>query len=158
MKKIFSSIYSKLIYSIFFIIVIQLIGSFFTKNNLEWYRYLEKPPLTPPNYIFGPIWAILYLMIAISFWKIWINNSNKKKSAYGFFFLQIFFNVSWTFCFFYLQNPLLGLLDIILLDIFIIFTLIYFVKISVFSAIMLIPYTFWTLYASYLNLGFWILN
>jgi len=158
MKKIFFSIYAKLIYSIFFILIIQLIGSFFTKNSLEWYRYLIKPPFTPPDYIFGPIWTILYLMIGISFWKIWINNTNNKKSAYIFFFLQIFFNVSWTFCFFYLQNPLLGLLDIILLDIFIIFTIIHFMKISIFSAIMLIPYAFWTLYATYLNLSFWIIN
>ena len=158
MKKYFSSSFVKLLYTILFLLIVQLIGDIFIDDNLLWYRTLKKPPFVPPDYVFGIVWTILYLMIAISFWNVWIKNNKHKKTAYIYFFLQLFFNLAWPFCFFYLQNILLGFIDIILLDIFIVFTLVRFAKISVFSTIMLIPYTLWVFFATYLNLGYLLLN
>ncbi len=158
MKKYFLSSAAKLIYAILFILIIQSIGDISIEDDLIWYRSLTKPPFVPPSYVFGVVWPILYLMIAISFWEVWIKRKTQKKIVYIYFFLQIFFNLAWPFCFFYLQNILLGFIDIILLDIFIFLTLIRFAKISIFSTIMLIPYALWVLFATYLNIGYLLLN
>lgn len=158
MKKYFSSIYAKLIYSILFILALQSLSGSFTKNEMTWYKSLNTPPLVPKSYVFGIIWPILYIIIAISFWKVWISKKKRKSIAYSFFFLQLFFNFAWTFCFFYFKNISLALVDIILLDIFLVFTIVNFTKISFFSGMILVPYAIWVFFATYLNFGYWILN
>ena len=111
MKKLFSSQLFKLIICLVGILIIQLIGSYCTKSEMAWYQTLNFPPLVPPGRVFAIVWPILYISIAISFWAVWIKQTEKsKKFAYFFFFIQILFNVIWTFFFFYLRNILLFLL------------------------------------------------
>jgi tryptophan-rich sensory protein len=159
MKKYFYSPFFKLLYCIVFVFIIKSIGAFFLDGQMSWYQSLKKPFLSPPDYVFAPIWNVLYLTIAISLWKFWITKTKKsKKLAFTLFLTQMFFNVIWTFLFFYLQSIFLGLIDIILLDISIIFTIIFFSRISIFSALILIPYALWVLFATYLNISYFILN
>jgi tryptophan-rich sensory protein len=159
MKKHLHSPLFKLLYCIIFVFIIKSIGTFFLDDSMTWYQSLKKPFLSPPDYVFAPIWNVLYLTIAISLWKFWITKTKKsKKLAFTLFFTQMFFNAIWTFLFFYLQSIFLGLLDIILLDISIIFTIILFSRISLFSALILIPYALWVLFATYLNISYFILN
>lgn len=150
----------KLIISIIIPLLIGFISSYFTFGSIEtWYLWLEKPSFNPPNWIFGPVWTILYIMIWFSFyivWKKWFWE-NKKVTKY-IYFIQLILNFLWSFSFFYLENPLLWLINIILLWIFIILNIYYFFKVNKYAWIILIPYLLWVSFASILNLYLFILN
>ena len=126
-------------------------------NN--WYSTLIKPPFTPPSWVFSPAWAILYITIILSFilfaTKITVQN---KRNGYWFFWLQILFNILWSPAFFVLKNPVLALICIIILDILVFFNIKEFYKVSKLSAWLLLPYMIWILFATYLNIGFVLLN
>ena len=127
--------------------------------NLSWYNTLSKPPLTPPSAIFAPAWGIIYSMIFLAFCIFMLTKTDKdKKSAIGFFIIQLLLNFSWSPAFFYLHNSILSLVIIILLIIFLILTINSFYKISKISAYLLIPYLVWICFAAYLNFGIMILN
>ena len=124
----------------------------------RWYKNLKKSNLTPPSWIFGTVWPILYFMTFISLSLVW---NNKKCFPYcssiTYFFIQLFFNLIWTTLFFYYRLPLYALFDIILVIIFTVITFKKFIKYNKFSAYLLIPYLLWLSFASYLNL-FIVLN
>ncbi len=143
-----------------------LIGSVFNFTSLgPWYDALEKSTLNPPNWVFGPVWTILFLLMGISLFLV-IRNGHKKfigNSRYLYpaliaFAIQWFLNTLWSFIFFYLRAPLPAFIEIIALAISIIVTMFYFYKIKKAAAYLLIPYLVWVMFASYLNLSFWILN
>lgn len=125
----------------------------------DWYFLLNKPPLTPQAWIFSPVWAFLYITIIISF-VVYASKLTLKQKKYGyiFFWLQILFNLLWTPAFFMLKSPLSGLVIILILDILVILTITEFYRISKFAASLLIPYLLWILFATYLNIGFVVLN
>ena len=126
-------------------------------NN--WYYKLKKSKYSPPNYIFGIVWPILYLLMAISFIIIIINNNNcKNYRPIIFFFVQLLFNLIWSFIFFKLKSPRLALIDLILIIIFTIITISEFYKISIIAASLLIPYIIWLLFAFFLNIYIVIYN
>lgn len=129
------------------------------KYNNIYYNNLKKSSLTPPSWIFGPVWSILYTSILISSYLIW-NNSKCKKWCYALtlFFIQLLFNLLWTTIFFKFQNIKLALLDLFLLIIFLILTILEFFKISKISAFILVPYLFWCFFALYLNIYIFINN
>ena len=158
MKKLFSSVFFKLLYSVLGIASLQSLSALFVQSNFYWLISLKKPIFSPPNYLFSPIWTILYILIAISFWKIWITKNHDKKSAYICFFIHLFFNFSWTFFFFFLKSPSLSFIDIIFINLTLGITLYYFWKISKIAALLLIPYWIWIVYATYINAGYWVLN
>lgn len=123
-----------------------------------WYYNLLKPPLNPPDWIFQPVWAILYFTIFISI-LLYINKpAENKEIGYVYFTLQLIFNLLWTPAFFYLQNIAFALMIIILLDIFVFLTIKKFYLVSKISGLILIPYFIWVLFATYLNIGYLILN
>ena len=127
--------------------------------NSKWYNSLLKPPLTPPAAIFKPVWAILYIFIIISFVFYLLQHSDISKfKGYIFFTVQMILNILWTPLFFYFKNMLLALICVILMNIFIIFTIREFYKISKPAGYILIPYLIWTLFAAYLNFGYVWLN
>ncbi|HPO05609.1 MAG TPA: tryptophan-rich sensory protein [Candidatus Gracilibacteria bacterium] len=147
----------KLIVALLIPQIIGGIGAIFTVSAIpSWYSTLNKPFLNPPNYIFGPVWTILYLMMGISFFLIWQKGFAKKTG--GFFMIQLFLNGIWSFLFFGLQSPLLALIDIILLIIFLALTIFYFFQNNRLASFLLIPYFLWITFASYLNLMIYILN
>lgn len=151
---------NKLIISIFSVLIIWIVSSYFTSSSIEtWYLLLEKPSFNPPNWIFWPIWTTLYIMIWISFYLVWDKWFWKeKKISKTIYFIQLFLNFTWSFTFFYLENPLLWLINIFILWIFIILNIIYFYKINKVSWLLLLPYFLWVSFASILNYNIFILN
>lgn len=151
----------KLAVSIIACEVVGIVGSYFTINSIRaWYVYLNKPALSPPNWIFGPVWTTLYFMMGISAYLIWKrkSNRNKIKNALLLFLIQLMLNFLWSLIFFGLRMPLLALLDIVLLWIMIVWTAVRFYKISKPAAYLLLPYLVWVSFASYLNFAIWLLN
>lgn len=133
----------------------------FTASSVsDWYLTLRKPQWTPPSGVFGPVWTILYVMIALSGWCIFIKDtaSGKKNAALTIYGLQLLSNFLWSYFFFFLQSPGLALLDIFVLVGLIAITIWWFAKIDRFAALLLIPYFLWTLYATALNAAIWSLN
>ena len=123
-----------------------------------WYYNLTKPPLAPPDWIFPPVWSILYFSMLVALLLYLFKPSQNKKSGYIYFIAQLILNFLWTPTFFYLQNIVLALIVIILLDIFVILTIKSFYKVSKISGVILIPYLIWILFATYLNIGYLVLN
>ena len=124
-----------------------------------WYETLQRPRLTPPDWVFGPVWTLLYVMIAVSiFLFIRKYKSENSYGIYALIVLHLIFNFSWTGIFFGLKAPGLALIDILLLDISLVLMIRYFWQTDVVSSIMLWPYLIWVLFATYLNASFYILN
>ena len=123
-----------------------------------WYYNLTKPPLAPPDWIFPPVWSILYFSMLVALLLYLFKPSQNKKSGYIYFIAQLILNLLWTPTFFYLQNIVLALIVIILLDIFVILTIKSFYKVSKISGLILMPYLLWILFATYLNIGYLVLN
>ena len=126
--------------------------------NSVWYKTLTKPALSPPNWVFLPVWTILYIMMFTSLYIYSISVEDNKYSGYAYFIIQFLLNVSWSPVFFGLKNILFALCIIILLDITIILTIKEFYKASKISAYLLIPYFVWVIFATYLNISYLILN
>lgn len=124
----------------------------------SWYYNLLKPPLAPPDWIFPPVWSILYFSILVALLLYLFKPAQNKKSGYIYFIAQLFLNLLWAPVFFYLKNMFLALIVIILLDIFVILTIKSFYKVSKISGLILIPYLIWILSATYLNIGYLVLN
>ena len=127
--------------------------------DLSWYNSLNKPFFNPPSWIFGPVWTILYILIAIS--GIIIFNKRKKKkihSAMRFYFGQLILNVIWSPVFFGAHQLFLALIIIIFMWILIYKTIKAFGKIEKNAAYLLYPYLAWVSFAGILNLSVWLLN
>ncbi len=123
-----------------------------------WYYNLTKPPLAPPDWIFPSVWSILYFSMLIALLLYLFKPAQNKKSGYIYFAVQLILNLLWAIVFFYLKNMFLALIVIILLDIFVILTIKSFYKVSKISGLILIPYLIWILFATYLNIGYLVLN
>ena len=127
--------------------------------DFTWYNELIKPPFSPPSWIFAPLWAILYITIIVSFLLfVFKQSACRKTEGYVWFFVQILLNLLWTPAFFLLKNIGLALAIVILMDIAVFSVIRKFYCVSRLASIMLIPYFTWILYATYLNLGFYLLN
>ena len=137
------------------------IGSIFTVSAIPtWYAALEKPAFTPPNSVFGPVWVTLYLLMGIAVFLVWRRGLVEKgvRLAFTIFWVQLVLNVLWSVIFFGYKSPLGGVILIILLWVVILFTIIWFFKVSRIAGGLLIPYILWVSIASYLNVGIWVLN
>lgn len=137
------------------------IGSIFTFNSIQdWYQFLEKPVLNPPNWVFGPVWTLLYILMGVALFLIWKKGwkDKKVKIAINIFFIQLVLNALWSILFFGLQNPLLAFIEIVVLWISIVITMEKFYQISKPAMELLIPYLLWVSFAGYLNAFIWLLN
>lgn len=126
--------------------------------NSIWYENLTRPFLSPPKWLFAHVWGILYLTIFISFILYFLKKDKNKRKGYIYFSIQIILNFLWTPAFFGAKNILLALIIIILLDIFLILTIKNFYPTSKIASLLLIPYLIWTIFATYLNFSYFILN
>ena len=152
MKKIW-----KLTISILIPFLASAIGGFFTSGSVStWYVDLVKPSFNPPNWVFGPVWTLLYLFMGIALYLVWIKK--KYRNAFIAFGVQMFLNALWSVLFFGLQNPLLAFIEIIFLWAAILITIIYFYRINKISAYLLIPYILWVSFAAVLNFFLFYLN
>ncbi len=125
----------------------------------EWYERLRKPSWNPPNRLFGPVWTILYLMIAVAGWLIWrqagFAGAGLPMAAYA---SQLILNAAWTPLFFGLHRPGLGFADIALVWVSIIATIVLFYPIHAAAALLLVPYLTWVTFAAALNFSIWRQN
>ena len=139
---------------------IEYFGNYWTKETVStWYPSLIKPSWTPPDAIFGPVWSVLYIMIAVSGWLIYRSDTSKERSSALFFYtLQLFLNFIWSFLFFSLRSPLWALIDIIPLCLLIMMTIYKAWSVDKLASFILLPYLLWVMYASSLNLFIWFLN
>jgi len=125
----------------------------------DWYASLERPALTPPDWVFGPVWTVLYIMIAISIFLF--VRTHRTENGLGIYFLialHLISNFLWTALFFRLQSPGLALIDILVLDVTLLLLIYMFWQESKAASVLLCPYLLWVLFATYLNTGFYTLN
>lgn len=129
------------------------------KSIPTWYAALVKPPLNPPNQLFGPVWTVLYALMGISAWIVWKTRPSPcRRRGLRLFCVQLALNFLWTWIFFSRHQPLTAVADIVALWIAILLTALTFRKMSHAAAWMLVPYLAWVTFAGYLNIAIWRLN
>ena len=125
----------------------------------EWYRHIAKPAWTPPGWLFGPVWGLLYLSMSISAWLVWRQRVNTGVAlALGFYLLQLAVNGLWSWMFFGLQRIGLALTDLIMLVILVAITVAMFLRVRKAAGLMLLPYLLWVSFAAALNFQIWRMN
>ena len=153
--------YVRLVIAIVICNLAGFIGSFFTVTSAgSWYSSIQKPVFNPPNWVFAPVWTLLFILMGISLYFIWEAGLKKKKVKIPlvFFGIQLILNMLWSVFFFGLQNPLLAFIEIVILWIFILLTIIRFFKVSRTAAYLLVPYILWVGFAAVLNFSIFLLN
>ena len=141
-------------------LIIGGISGFITSNEIgTWYTTLKKPTFNPPNYLFGPVWTLLYILMGISLYMIWESpKSKERKKALKVFSLQLFFNFWWSILFFSFHLLFVAVIDILLLWIYIIYMIKLFKEVKPLAAFINIPYLLWVSFATVLNISIWWLN
>ena len=150
----------KLIISLAVPLTIGGIAGIFTAESVpEWYATLNKPSFNPPDWIFGPVWTFLYLVMGWSLYLIWEQASSRARNmALIAFGIQLTLNFGWSFFFFYFKMPGLALAEIIVLWLSILFMLYFFHRIRPWAAYSNIPYLLWVSFATILNAAYYSLN
>lgn len=136
------------------------IGSFATAPAItHWYAGVNKPSWNPPNWVFGPVWTVLYAMMAASAWIVWRRlGLAAAATPLLFFAIQLMLNTLWSVFFFGLHNPGLAFAEIILLWLAIAATIYFFWRVRPLAGALLLPYLAWVSFAAFLNFTIWRLN
>ncbi len=152
--------YAILLACIVTVLAVGFAGSLVTTPNLDsWYQFLDKPPLNPPNGVFGPVWTTLYVLIGISLWKVITTTTRKSKNfVYSLFGIQLGLNFLWSLVFFGFQSPAWALVVILLLLVAIYWYIDEAREFSAASAWLFAPYALWTTFATYLTIGIVLVN
>lgn len=148
----------KLLISIIVVEAAAFIGSLFTMPAIPiWYATLPKPAFTPPSWLFGPVWTILFLMMAAAVYLVWKKGSRHRgvRVALYVFIAQLILNVSWSIIFFGFHNTGFALFEIIILWMTILMTIAAFRRVSKPAAWLLVPYIAWVTFAVILNAAIW---
>ncbi len=131
-------------------------GAITATSVRTWYLSLTPPPLTPPNWVFGPVWGTLYVLIGVAGWLVWRRaGATRAIRLWGW---QLLLNALWTPAFFGLHRTDVGLLVLLGLLGLIVWTTRTFYRVSRPAAVLMLPYLAWAGFATYLNAGFWWLN
>lgn len=156
MKKVLADV-GALALSILLVAAAASTGAIFSTG--DWYRSLERPFFTPPDWIFGPAWTLLYLLMAVGAWLVW---RKRRERPVGLpltvYVIHLVFNALWTVLFFGLHRIGSALVDIVLLDGLIALTLVLFWRVRMAAGLCFVPYLAWTSFATVLNFAFWRLN
>ncbi|GAB3907274.1 TspO/MBR family protein [Mucilaginibacter boryungensis] len=140
---------------------IAAVASYFTIKEIPgWYSTLHKPSFNPPNQLFGPVWTVLYILIAIAAYLVWRHRaeSDSYHTARLIYFVQLLLNFSWSIVFFGQHQILWALVVIILLWLSILANMYYFSKFSRIACWLLLPYLLWVSFATTLNFSIYLLN
>ncbi len=154
----------KIIYiaiSVSICLLIGFLSGFATQSSVtDWYVTLNKPSFNPPNWIFAPVWTVLYVMMGVAAGLVWSKGFHHiwVKTALYHFGFQLLFNALWSIVFFGFKNPFWGLLVILTLLVFILFTIKWFKVVNKTASYLLIPYLLWVCFATILNYKIWELN
>lgn len=142
--------------------IVGYLSGMITRDSIvTWYPTLVKPIFNPPNWVFAPVWSLLYVMMGVSGGLIWTKLENDEvavKAAFKLFVGQLALNAFWSYLFFGLHNPLLALIEILLLSLLIYETYTKFKVIDKLASILLLPYLAWVSFATILNASIWWLN
>jgi tryptophan-rich sensory protein len=142
-------------------VVLGAAGGLITAPQIQtWYTTLEKPGFTPPNWVFGPVWTLLYALQGVAAWLIWRAGLDRRivRLALGLFATQFVLNIAWSPAFFGLESPILGLVVIVPLWFAIVATMAAFSRVDRRAAALLVPYLAWVTFATALNYAIWTLN
>jgi translocator protein len=136
------------------------VGALFTNPNVPgWYAKLDKPSWTPPSWLFGPVWSLLYLLMGISAWQLWRKTGSRAAVVpLVLFGIQLVLNMAWSGLFFGLRSPGAALIEIVFLWCAILVTTIAFWRRSAPAGWLMLPYLAWVSFAAALNLAMWNLN
>ena len=151
----------KLVVSIIACLAAGAIGSIFTRQAIPtWYATLEKPAFNPPNWLFAPVWTLLYIMMGIAAFLVWRRGLENRqvRIALIVFLVQLVLNALWSVAFFGLESPLCGLVVIAALWLAILVTVLKFYRISRVASVLMWPYLLWVTFAAVLNSSIWLLN
>ncbi len=153
--------WSKLLFSVIVCNVAGVIGSIFTTPNITtWYATLVKPAFVPPNWVFAPVWTTLFILMGVSFYFVWEKEkfSRECNRCLKVFSAQLLLNILWSALFFGAKNLAAAFVEIIILWIFIAYTIRLFWNVDRRSGYLLMPYIAWVSFAALLNLSLWLLN
>lgn len=142
------------------VLVVAIIGGWVTRGSVnDWYPQLVQPDFAPPNAVFGPVWTLLYVMMAYAAWRVWrVHRFRGAPWALGLFMFQLMLNLLWSVLFFGFHQIGLALIEIVLLWCAILATLLLFWRLDRIAAVLLLPYLAWVGFAAFLNHAFWVLN
>jgi translocator protein len=155
---------SKILVVVVTCLVVGYFAGMVTRSAITtWYPTLVKPSFNPPNWIFAPVWSMLYVIMGVAAGLVWNRMEQEKekevaKSALIFFAIQLALNALWSYLFFGLKNPMLAGLEVIVLWLMIYETYLKFAKIDKIAGYLFIPYLLWVSFASVLNASIWWLN
>ena len=153
--------YLKIIICVALCVTLGFLSGFSTVESIEgWYATLNKPPFNPPNWIFGPVWTVLYIMMGVAAALIWEEGweNTAVKTALGIFIAQFVLNIVWTPIFFGMEQLLFALAIIVILWVLIFICIRKFRAIKPLAGNLLIPYILWVSFATLLNFSIWYLN
>lgn len=151
----------KMLTSLAVVLVAGGIGALATNRaTTTWYQGLKKPSFNPPEWLFGPAWAVLYLLMAVAAFLVWRQGFGTAgvKLALAVFLVQIVLNALWSVLFFGLRLPLLGFVEIIVLWFAILVTTVLFFRVLPAAGILFLPYIGWVTFAAVLNAAIIVLN
>lgn len=138
---------------------VSILGGLATASSVDsWYQTLAKPSFNPPEWIFGPVWTTLYIMIAVSGWRVWRKIGFTDARAFAIYGIQLTLNLMWSVLFFGLNAVGAAFLELALLWLAIAATLVLFLKHDRLAALLLAPYLAWVSFAGLLNFSIWKLN
>ena len=143
------------------VVAASLLGQIATYPNLvPWYSTLAKPSFNPPDWVFAPVWTVLYALMAVAVWRVLrlATGSVGRRMALGLFFLQLALNAAWSWMFFAAHSPFLGLMNLIPQLLIVVSTVIAFARLDRLAALCLVPLAAWVAFAGALNFAIWRLN
>ncbi len=134
------------------------LSALLTREGMKAYDLAIQPPLSPPDWVFGVVWTILYALMGIAAYRIWLTGSGERSGALGLYAAQLLFNFVWSLIFFNARRYGFALLWLAVLWLLILLTVIRFSRLDRTAGRLMIPYLVWVTFALYLNAGVWVLN
>jgi tryptophan-rich sensory protein len=135
------------------------LGGIATSSSVSgWYQTLKRPGFQPPGWVFGPVWSVLYTLMAVAAWLVYRQQPRISSPALILFSAQLILNTAWSFLFFGLRRPDLAAIEILLLLAAVAATTAAFWRVSIPAAALMLPYLLWVSYATVLNIAIWLLN
>ncbi len=153
----------KILALVFFVglcLLVGALGGWVTATSVsDWYPTLNKPSFNPPNWLFGPVWTALYVLMGIAAWRVWSTAwADRARGPLALFALQLALNLGWSVVFFGLRAPGPAVVVIVALEAAILATILAFRRIDGLAAALLVPYALWVAFATVLNVAVWRLN
>ena len=141
-------------------LAVGALGGWVTADSVKtWYTTINKPSFTPPNWLFGPVWTVLYVLMGVAAWRVWCNaRPYRARMPLALFALQLALNLAWSVVFFGMHRVGAAVVVIVSLEAAILSTVVAFRRIDGLAALLLVPYALWVAFATVLNIAVWRLN